>query len=283
VKDKKFTDIQEKGIAFMIATGQYTQKEAAEKHNVAPSTIHKIYHKYKNSVENDVENGKRVADSIIIGPVKACDKQINLQDMLKENEMLTNQCQVLRVKNENLTWQLEDLKKEKTILDTDEVRLINKALMKENAELRAANEMYDKNAKENINQYYLLKDSYLKEHTEMIQLKENIKILELQLQTGETFNHNLPDNVQKFVEKCKTMQDIYAAKNIKYGNSYTKTYQEYGNTALLLRLEDKLGRAKQLLMKGQTGTADESVIDTLIDMANYAIMGVMELEKNETA
>lgn len=88
-----------------------------------------------------------------------------------------------------------------------------------------------------------------------------------------------PENVQKFVEKCKIMADIYEQKNKKYGNSFTKTYQEYGKTVLCIRLEDKLSRIKQLLLNGQEGTADESVTDTLIDMANYAIMAVMELEK----
>ena len=89
----------------------------------------------------------------------------------------------------------------------------------------------------------------------------------------------IPENVQKFVEKCKIMADIYEQKNKKYGNSFSKTYQEYGKSVLCIRLEDKLSRIKQLLLNGQEGTADESVTDTLIDMANYAIMAVMELEK----
>ena len=89
----------------------------------------------------------------------------------------------------------------------------------------------------------------------------------------------IPENVQKFVEKCKIMADIYEQKNKKYGNSFSKTYQEYGKPVLCIRLEDKLSRIKQLLLNGQEGTADESVTDTLIDMANYAIMAVMELEK----
>lgn len=52
---------------------------------------------------------------------------------------------------------------------------------------------------------------------------------------------------------------------------------EYGPAALCLRLDDKLSRVKQILLNGQSGTPDESVIDTLMDLADYAVMGIMEI------
>lgn len=96
-----------------------------------------------------------------------------------------------------------------------------------------------------------------------------------------------PENIKRvasivrFEELTEKMLELYKLKNKKYGNSFSKTFQEYGATMLCIRLEDKLNRAKQLLLKGEIGTEDESVIDTLVDLANYAIMGIMEIEKTK--
>lgn len=46
-----------------------------------------------------------------------------------------------------------------------------------------------------------------------------------------------------------------------------------------IRLSDKLNRFK-MLSKGKDALVnDESIRDTLIDLANYAIMTIMELEE----
>ena len=92
---------------------------------------------------------------------------------------------------------------------------------------------------------------------------------------------NLEERVKKHMEICKGLNELYALKNKKYGNSFSKTFQEYGPAMLCIRLDDKLQRAKQMLLKGEPGTDDESVIDTLRDLANYAIMGIIELEQAE--
>ena len=48
-----------------------------------------------------------------------------------------------------------------------------------------------------------------------------------------------------------------------------------------IRLEDKLNRLKSLLKKESLVT-DEKIEDTLMDLANYAIMTLIELDiKNE--
>ena len=81
------------------------------------------------------------------------------------------------------------------------------------------------------------------------------------------------------------LHKIYAEKNKKYGNSFVESMKEWGFTALSIRLTDKFLRAKQLIhdkndkIKNET---DESLRDTLMDMANYCLMGVMVLdEENE--
>lgn len=80
---------------------------------------------------------------------------------------------------------------------------------------------------------------------------------------------------------CSELHELYEAKNADYGDAFSKTFDEYGMVAPLLRLEDKLSRLKSLHRKGVQQVKQESMRDTLIDLANYAIMTVMELDSQE--
>ena len=82
-------------------------------------------------------------------------------------------------------------------------------------------------------------------------------------------------------EICRELTDLYNAKNADYGDAFSRTFNEYGMVAPLLRLEDKLSRLKSLYRKGVQQVKQESMRDTLIDLANYAIMTVMELDSQE--
>lgn len=82
----------------------------------------------------------------------------------------------------------------------------------------------------------------------------------------------------------KQEEALYAERNEKYGDSFAKTFQEYGPTVALIRLEDKLSRAKSLISMGLEGSDGESLIDTLKDLSNYANMTIIELtSSNEEA
>lgn len=78
-------------------------------------------------------------------------------------------------------------------------------------------------------------------------------------------------------ELHKQEEVIYAERNEKYGDSFSKTFQEYGKAVAMIRLEDKLNRAKNLISKGLEGSDGESLIDTLKDLSNYANMAIIEL------
>lgn len=86
-------------------------------------------------------------------------------------------------------------------------------------------------------------------------------------------------NVQDHMILCNKLNLIYEAKNKDYGNSFGKSYAEYGLTMACIRLDDKLSRLKSLNKSKEIRVKDESIIDTLIDLANYSIMTVMELQK----
>ena len=78
---------------------------------------------------------------------------------------------------------------------------------------------------------------------------------------------------------CDKLHDTYKAKNADYGNSFAKVRAKYPE-AILIRLEDKMSRLEQLIINGNRQVADESINDTLLDMANYCIMELVEREIN---
>lgn len=78
---------------------------------------------------------------------------------------------------------------------------------------------------------------------------------------------------------CKELTALYEKKNHDYGDSFHKSFEEYGLTMVCIRLEDKLNRLKTLAKADQKVT-DETIVDTLNDLANYAVMGRMELERS---
>lgn len=96
------------------------------------------------------------------------------------------------------------------------------------------------------------------------------------------FNHCKPDeikptNVLEFTTLTQEMAQTYEAKNADYGNSFDKSLDEFGLVASLVRMTDKLNRAKQL--SWQDARVDESMRDTLMDLANYAVMTVRWLDE----
>lgn len=86
------------------------------------------------------------------------------------------------------------------------------------------------------------------------------------------------NNIEKHKEFCDYLNNLYIEKNHDYGDSVHDTFIKYGLTSFLVRMEDKLNRARTLNQK-DTKVNDEKITDTLLDLANYAIISVIELEK----
>lgn len=68
---------------------------------------------------------------------------------------------------------------------------------------------------------------------------------------------------------CNSLTDLYTRKNKDYGDSYRSQRDKFGNTALLIRLNDKLNRLERLTLTKQQHVNTESIEDTLMDFANY--------------
>lgn len=77
---------------------------------------------------------------------------------------------------------------------------------------------------------------------------------------------------------CTLLNATYRAKNHDYDDSFAKSIDDVGYIAAITRLSDKMQRAKALLLSGEQKVSDESVQDTLMDLANYALMTAVEYE-----
>ena len=88
-----------------------------------------------------------------------------------------------------------------------------------------------------------------------------------------------PDNVIQHEKLCRSLNELYERKNHDYGDSFHETFVKYGLTMSAIRLGDKFSRFEKLIMTENREVKDESIRDTLIDLANYALMTVMELDR----
>lgn len=77
----------------------------------------------------------------------------------------------------------------------------------------------------------------------------------------------------------ENLHDTYVDKNNKYGDAFAETVEKYGNVAALTRMYDKFSRIETMVLN-EIEDSEESVIDSALDLANYLVMFVMELEKN---
>lgn len=76
------------------------------------------------------------------------------------------------------------------------------------------------------------------------------------------------------------MYDTFKAKNHDYGNSFAELFKECGMTYAYGHLSEKLKCVKSL-MSDEAKVKGESMKDSLLDLANYAILTIMELDKTK--
>lgn len=89
------------------------------------------------------------------------------------------------------------------------------------------------------------------------------------------------ENEREINEECNNLKELLQQKNKMYGNSFFKTLNEYGQILICVRIEDKLNRLKQIILKGEKDVkTDERLIDTLMDIAGYAILSKVYIAKN---
>lgn len=111
-----------------------------------------------------------------------------------------------------------------------------------------------------------------------------------------TFQVNDSSNelVESFKSITSKMAETYEKKNHDYGDSFSKSLDKFGLVASVVRMGDKMNRIESLINKSIQNPAypsvsvkdvnlvkDESIKDTLLDLANYAIMTVMWMDNQK--
>ena len=87
-------------------------------------------------------------------------------------------------------------------------------------------------------------------------------------------------DAKAFRDITNKIYDTFEQKNTDYGNSFHKIFKECGMTYAYGHMAEKLERINSL-RKNEAKVKGESMKDSLYDLANYAILTIMELEKNE--
>lgn len=88
--------------------------------------------------------------------------------------------------------------------------------------------------------------------------------------------------IQMHKDLCKELNETYEKKNHDYGDSFSETFNKLGIISAITRITDKYNRLVSLCTKSEDErrVKDESITDTLLDMANYCIMTVIEMHKD---
>lgn len=87
----------------------------------------------------------------------------------------------------------------------------------------------------------------------------------------------MSNDLVKFNTILGDMADTFERKNSDYGNSFKESLDEDGLIAAKVRMMDKMRRFSNLI-SSEAQVKDESIIDTLKDLANYAVMTAMYIE-----
>ena|SRR5699024_10240988 len=97
---------------------------------------------------------------------------------------------------------------------------------------------------------------------------------------NELLRINDTPNDSRFRFITEEMVTLYSQKNADYGDAFTESLDEDGLLVSKIRIKDKLKRFSQLI-ENDALVEDESLRDTLIDLANYTVMTLMWIDDNE--
>ena len=93
---------------------------------------------------------------------------------------------------------------------------------------------------------------------------------------------------QEYMNISGYLRDIFLQKNKDYGSSVQKSYNRYesygkgeGLKYCVGRLGDKMSRIENIAFNHSNNVKDETVEDTLLDLANYCILTVISYRENK--
>jgi hypothetical protein len=83
---------------------------------------------------------------------------------------------------------------------------------------------------------------------------------------------NRPEQLQAVQEEALA---LFTRKNADYGDAFAN----YGPVGVIMRMGDKINRLMSITKTNVQMVDSESLRDTLIDLHNYAAMGVMLIDE----
>jgi|TARA_Y100000992_G_C21255549_1_gene488281 hypothetical protein len=84
------------------------------------------------------------------------------------------------------------------------------------------------------------------------------------------------NRIEQMIKIQSNALELFKKKNQDYGDAFAK----FGVIGILMRIEDKIQRAISVDKNKVTLVNDETIKDTLIDLHNYAAMGLMLLDED---
>jgi hypothetical protein len=92
------------------------------------------------------------------------------------------------------------------------------------------------------------------------------------------FKNTMTDNRIDQITAVQTEAlELFRKKNTDYGDAFAT----YGTVGVIVRMGDKIQRLLSVSKKGIALVDNESLRDTLIDLHNYAAMGIMLLDEKK--
>ena len=83
-----------------------------------------------------------------------------------------------------------------------------------------------------------------------------------------------------FRDICNQMIETHIRKSNDYGTSFQDLIREFGDVAAVIPVQNKLDRIKNIIRKGGE-VHNESLSDSVLDLACYAVMYLVELNDRE--
>ena len=87
----------------------------------------------------------------------------------------------------------------------------------------------------------------------------------------------MSNRVEQMIKVQEEGLKLFKQKNSDYGDAFAR----YGTIGVLMRIEDKLQRSISITNNGINLVENECIRDTLIDLHNYAAMGIMLLDEKK--
>lgn len=98
--------------------------------------------------------------------------------------------------------------------------------------------------------------------------------------------YTIEERAKRHQEIMNGLNELYVSKNKEYGDSFHNLYKDLGIISAVTQITHKYNRLKKLakdyaVLQDKAEVENESLTDTLLDLANYCVLTVMEIEREQ--